>query len=128
MDNTAKRKYLVDPVPQSAFRFHAPKELVDRNDVIVCVEYLLQKGKDDNCFYAAYWVWCHFQNGDTASMVYKGTVDFGRLCGLTIALESSLLNAVLQSPAAVKAIQRYAGVPASITSLPERGNKNDETS
>lgn len=121
MDNTSKRKYMVDPVPQSAFRFHAPKELVDRNDVIVCVEYLLQKEKSDNYFYATYWVWCHFQNGDTACMVHKGTVDFGKLCGLTIALETSLLNAVLQSPAAVKAIQRYAGVPALITSPPRKG-------
>lgn len=121
MDNTSKRKYMVDPVPQSAFRFHAPKELVDRNDVIVCVEYLLQKEKSDNCFYATYWVWCHFQNGDAACMVHKDTVDFGTLCGLTIALETSLLNAVLQSPAAVKAIQRYAGIPASITSPPRKG-------
>jgi hypothetical protein len=124
MDNTFKKKYRVDPVPLGTFLFRAPKELVDRNDVIVCVEYSIRKRALDNGMCADYRVWCHFTEGKTAELVYRDVAEMGKLCGLTIAFEDTLLNIVLQSPAAVKAIQKFSGVSTSVYT--HEGSKNRE--
>ena len=110
MDNTAKRKYRVDPIYLSAFYFCAPKELVDRNDVVVCIEYKLCTNSQTNEIIAEYWVWCHLKADTTAKMVHHEVLPFGRLCGMSVAVESSLLNGVLQSSEAVRAIQKFAGI------------------
>ena len=109
MDNTSKRKYRVDPLCINSIAFRAPHELVDRHDILICVEYSLYKrsGKDTVC--ADYWVWCRFQGADAAMMVCRGTTDIGPVCGSTLAIEGCILNEVLHCQSVVRAIQKFAG-------------------
>lgn len=109
MDDFQRRKYHVDPLPASAITFRMPKELVDRNDVFVCVEYSALKKSKDNLFVAECQVWCRFKDADTAKMVCKDRVTVGGLVtgpGIT----DLILNGVLHSQKAVGAIQRFSGV------------------
>lgn len=109
MDNTTKRMYRVDPIYLSTFQFYAPRELVNRKDIVVCVEYKLRKDNGDNGMLVEYWTWCHSKDDTKATMVYHEVFPFVKLCGVSTAIEAALLNKVLQSNEAVREIQKIAG-------------------
>ena len=109
MDDFKRKKYKVDPVTTSTISFRAPKELVDRGDILVCIEYepIARPAVDDGAR-VNYWVWCRVEGSEQARIVHRGVAPIGRFCGPSAAIENRLLNSVLQSIKAVRAIQNFA--------------------
>lgn len=109
MDDFKRKKYRVDPVPTNTISFRAPKELVDRGDILVCIEYEpIARPAIDDGGRVNYWVWCRAEGSDHARIVHKGVAPIGRFCGSSAAIEDRLLNSVPQSMKAVRAIQNFA--------------------
>lgn len=110
MDDFKRKKYKVDPVSTKTIPFRAPKELVDREDILVCIEYeQIARPAVDDGGRVNYWVWCRVDGADQARIVHKGVAPIGRFCGSSAAVEERILNGVLQSAKAIRAVQRFAG-------------------